>query len=63
MRQRRCLELVTDYDCEILYHLQKSYFVADALSGRGLRQLYSSKQMLGKLANDMTRVVIELMVG
>ncbi|GKB31765.1 putative reverse transcriptase domain-containing protein [Tanacetum coccineum] len=32
MRQRRWLELLADYDCEIRYHLGKANFVADALS-------------------------------
>ncbi|GJS83560.1 putative reverse transcriptase domain-containing protein, partial [Tanacetum coccineum] len=32
MRQRRWLDLVKDYDCEILYHLGKANVVADALS-------------------------------
>ncbi|GJV93344.1 putative reverse transcriptase domain-containing protein [Tanacetum coccineum] len=32
MRQRRWLELVSDYDCEIRYHLGKANVVADALS-------------------------------
>ncbi|KAL0560151.1 hypothetical protein IC582_000545 [Cucumis melo] len=32
MRQRRWLELVKDYDCEILYHPSKANVVADALS-------------------------------
>ncbi|GKC54415.1 hypothetical protein Tco_1077160 [Tanacetum coccineum] len=32
MRQRRWLELLTDYDCEIRYHLGKANVVADALS-------------------------------
>ncbi|KAL5549869.1 hypothetical protein UlMin_000045 [Ulmus minor] len=32
MRQRRWLELVKDYDCEILYHPGKANKVADALS-------------------------------
>ncbi|KAA0032741.1 ty3-gypsy retrotransposon protein [Cucumis melo var. makuwa] len=38
MRQRRWLELVKDYDCEILYHPDKANVVADALS-RKLAQL------------------------
>ncbi|TYK30558.1 pol protein [Cucumis melo var. makuwa] len=32
MRQRRWLELVKDYDCEILYHSGKANVVADVLS-------------------------------
>ncbi|GJX86499.1 putative reverse transcriptase domain-containing protein [Tanacetum coccineum] len=32
MRQRRWLELLADYDCEICYHLGKANVVADALS-------------------------------
>ncbi|KAL0561574.1 hypothetical protein IC582_002008 [Cucumis melo] len=32
MRQRRWLELVKDYDCEILYHLGTMNVVVDALS-------------------------------
>ncbi|GJZ23646.1 hypothetical protein Tco_0561105 [Tanacetum coccineum] len=32
MRQRRWLELLSDYDCEIRYHLGKANVVADALS-------------------------------
>ncbi|GJY77423.1 putative reverse transcriptase domain-containing protein, partial [Tanacetum coccineum] len=32
MRQRRWLELLSDYDCDICYHPGKANFVADALS-------------------------------
>nr|GFA44180.1 putative reverse transcriptase domain-containing protein [Tanacetum cinerariifolium] len=32
MRQRRWIELLSDYDCEIRYHLRKANVVADALS-------------------------------
>ncbi|GJW78715.1 putative reverse transcriptase domain-containing protein [Tanacetum coccineum] len=32
MRQRRWLELLSDYDCEIRYHPEKANMVADALS-------------------------------
>ena len=36
MRQRRWLELLKDYDCEILYHPGKANVVADALSRKHL---------------------------
>nr|GFB83437.1 putative reverse transcriptase domain-containing protein [Tanacetum cinerariifolium] len=32
MRQRRWIELLSDYDCEIRYHPGKANVVADALS-------------------------------
>ena len=32
LRKRRCLELLKDYDCDILYHPSKANVVADALS-------------------------------
>ena len=32
MRQRRWVELLNDYDCEIRYHPGKANVVADALS-------------------------------
>lgn len=34
MRQRRWLDVVKDYDCEILYHRGKANVVVDALSRR-----------------------------
>ena len=34
MRQRRWLDEVKDYDCEILYHLGKANVVIDALIRR-----------------------------
>nr|GEU30604.1 retrotransposon protein, putative, Ty3-gypsy subclass [Tanacetum cinerariifolium] len=34
MRQRRWIELLSDYDCEIRYHPGKANVVADALSGK-----------------------------
>lgn len=35
MRQQRWLELIKDYDCEIMYHPGKANVVADALSRKG----------------------------
>ena len=35
MRQRRWLELVKEYGCEILYHPGKENLVVDALYRRG----------------------------
>ncbi|KAL5565138.1 hypothetical protein UlMin_028302 [Ulmus minor] len=41
MRQRRWLELVKDYDCEILYHPEKANCVADALSRKSTATVMS----------------------
>ncbi|GKD67295.1 putative reverse transcriptase domain-containing protein [Tanacetum coccineum] len=38
MRQRRCLELLNDYDCEICYHPGKANIVTDALSHKELNK-------------------------
>ena len=45
MRQQRWLELVKDYDCDILYHPGKANVVVDALSRRGPGQLHSMRPM------------------
>ncbi|TYK29812.1 retrotransposon protein, putative, Ty3-gypsy subclass [Cucumis melo var. makuwa] len=55
MRQRRWLELVKDYDCEILYHLGKENVVADVLS----RKVAHSAALITKqapLLRDLERV-------
>ena len=63
MRQRCWLELVKDYDCEILYLPRKANVVVDALSRKGLGQLYNARQIFRELVDDMTRAGIELVAG
>ncbi|KAA0050197.1 pol protein [Cucumis melo var. makuwa] len=62
MRQRRWLELVKDYDCEILYHPGKANVVADALS----MKVAHSAALITKqapLLRDFERVEIAVSVG
>ena len=39
LRQRRWLELLKDYDCDILYHPGKANVIANALSRKSLGSL------------------------
>ncbi|TYK03504.1 putative Retrotransposon protein [Cucumis melo var. makuwa] len=62
MRQRRWLELVKDYHCEILYHPGKANVVADALS----RKVAHSAALITKqapLLRDFERAEIAVSVG
>ncbi|KAL0561647.1 hypothetical protein IC582_002087 [Cucumis melo] len=62
MRQRRWLELVKDYDCEILYHPGKANVVADALS----RKVSHSAALITRQAplhRELERAEIAVSVG
>ncbi|KAA0059509.1 pol protein [Cucumis melo var. makuwa] len=62
MRQRRWLELVKDYDCEILYHPGKANVVADVRS----RKVAHSVALITKQAHflrDFERAEIAVSVG
>ena len=63
MRQRRWLEFVKDYDCDILYHPGKENVLADALSHQGLGHVYNMRSMAKEIAEDMVRSEIEMVVG
>ena len=63
MRQRRWLELIKDYDCEILYHLGESNRVADMLSWKTLATLMSLHVMSKPLQEEILHFGLELIVG
>ena len=52
VRQRRWLELLTDYDCDIHYHLRRANKVADALSRRPTRTLMALRILLKQLQRE-----------
>ena len=63
MRQRRWLELVKDYDCEILYHPGKANRVADALSRKTPAALMSLQEMSKPLLKEIQEFGLEIVAG
>ncbi|KAI3510609.1 hypothetical protein L1887_17736 [Cichorium endivia] len=53
MRQQRWMELLKDYDCEILYHLGKANVVADALSRKERKQPMKVRAMRIEVTNTL----------
>ena len=58
MRQRRWLDVVKDYDCEILYHPSKANVVADALS----RKSVGSSTPLTSMRISMVSLLVSLIM-
>ncbi|CAH9076112.1 unnamed protein product [Cuscuta epithymum] len=62
MRQRRWLELVKDYDCEILYHPGKANRVADALSRKTHASIALMKTIHPELRKEIDAFGLEMVV-
>ncbi|GJX79249.1 putative reverse transcriptase domain-containing protein [Tanacetum coccineum] len=65
MRQRRWLELLADYDCEICYHPGKANFMADALSRKKqikpLRAKVGDVQLTGpEIIHETTKKIVQI---
>jgi hypothetical protein len=56
MRQRRCLELIKDYELEIHYHPGKANVVVDALSRKSQVNMLAAHSMSFKLAKEFERL-------
>ncbi|KAJ9564382.1 hypothetical protein OSB04_000348 [Centaurea solstitialis] len=67
MRQRRWLELLNDYDCEILYHPGKANVVADALSRKEksgtIKAVALRAKLLPNIFEDLKKCQIEALEG
>ena len=63
MRQRRWLELIKDYEIEILYHPGKVNVVADALSRKTVQeQMLARLTIKSELRRDVSRAGIEVWI-
>ncbi|GKB48591.1 putative reverse transcriptase domain-containing protein [Tanacetum coccineum] len=59
MRQRRWLELLSDYDCDILYHLGKANVVADALSRKERIEPLRVRALVMTIGLDLPKQILE----
>nr|GFA54231.1 putative reverse transcriptase domain-containing protein [Tanacetum cinerariifolium] len=58
MRQRRWLELLSDYDCEIRYHLGKANVVANALSRKERIKPLRVRALVMKIGLDLPKQIL-----
>ncbi|GKG06024.1 hypothetical protein Tco_0326110 [Tanacetum coccineum] len=58
MRQRRWLELLSDYDCEIRYHPGKANVVANALSRKGRDQPLRVRALVMAIVLDLPKKIL-----
>ncbi|GKA64906.1 putative reverse transcriptase domain-containing protein [Tanacetum coccineum] len=62
MRQRRWLELLSDYDCNIRYHLRKENVVADALSRKEQIKPLRVRDLVMTIGLDLPKQILEAQI-
>ncbi|GJR21855.1 putative reverse transcriptase domain-containing protein [Tanacetum coccineum] len=62
MRQRRWLELLSDYDCEIHYHLGKANVVVDALSRKERNKLLRVRALDMTIGLNFPKQILEAQI-
>ncbi|GKC01148.1 putative reverse transcriptase domain-containing protein, partial [Tanacetum coccineum] len=59
LRQRRWIELLSDYDCEIRYHPGKANVVVDALSRKERIKTLHVRALMMTVHNDLSKQILE----
>ncbi|GKE55014.1 putative reverse transcriptase domain-containing protein [Tanacetum coccineum] len=59
LRQQRWIELLSDYDCEIRYHLGKANVMADALSRKERNKPLRVRALMMTIHNDLQKQIRE----
>ncbi|GJZ30596.1 putative reverse transcriptase domain-containing protein [Tanacetum coccineum] len=62
MRQRRWLELLNDYDCEIRYHPRKANVVADALSRKEWNKPLQVRALFMTIGLNLPKQILEAQI-
>ncbi|GJW48136.1 reverse transcriptase domain-containing protein [Tanacetum coccineum] len=62
MRQRRWLELLSDYDCDIRYHPRKANVVADALSHKERIEPLRIRDLVMNIGLDLSKQILEAQI-